>query len=145
MYVVDFETEAIVFGSGRAPKPVGVSIGRIDDESSHRYYGFGHPTGNNCTEAEAKAALAAVWYGNDLLFHNAKFDCAVALEHWDLPWPSWERTHDTMFLIYLHSPNAPTVSLKPSSESILGMPPDEQDAVKNWLIAHGVVPYNSKE
>ncbi len=140
MYVIDFETEGIDFGSGLAPKPVGVSVGPLDDPDAHRYWGFGHPTGNNCTEAEAKAALAAVW-DEDLLFHHAKFDIAVAMEHWGLPWP--RKFDDTMYLIYLDSPNAPTVSLKPSSERILGLPPEEQDAVKNWLIAHGVVPANS--
>lgn len=141
MYVVDFETEAIEFGSGRAPKPVGVSIGGIDDEI-HHYYGFGHPSENNCTEAEAKAALAAVW-DEPLLFHHAKFDISVAIEHWGFKWPA--KFDDTMYLIYLDNPVAKTVSLKPSAERILGLPPDEQDAVKEWLIRHGVVPVNSKE
>lgn len=49
-----------------------------------------------------------------------------------------------MYLIYLDNPLAATVSLKPSAERILGLPPDEQDAVKNWLIQHGIVPANSK-
>jgi DNA polymerase-1 len=139
MYVVDFETEAIEFGSGRAPKPVGVSIGR---RGEFKYYAFGHPTENNCTEAEAKAALAAVWK-QPLLFHHGKFDLAVALEHWGLPWP--KSYHDTMYLIYLDNPHAPSISLKPSAARILGMPPDEQEAVRDWLYAHGACPSNTKE
>lgn len=140
--VVDFETKEIVFGSGLAPTPVGVSIGWLDDPDSHRYYAFGHPTNNNCTEAEAKAALRKVWRPGTV-FHHGKFDMSVAIEHWGFGW--LEDYDDTMYLIYLFNPHAPSVSLKPSAERILGMPPDEQDAVKNWLIANGVVPSNSKE
>ena len=139
MYVVDFETHPIDFGSGQTPRPVGVSIMPL--AGTPRYYGFGHPSGNNCTEATAKQALEEVW-GNPLIFHHAKFDISVAMEHWGLPWP--KKFDDTMYLIYLHDPLAVTVSLKPSSERILGLPPDEQDAVRDWLMAHGVVPSNSK-
>lgn len=140
--VVDFETDGIEHGSGLAPTPRGVSIGPVDKPEEHRYYAWGHPTNNNCTEADAKAALAAVW-NHRLIFHHGKFDIAVAIEHWGFDWPKqWE---DTMYLIYLDNPLASTVSLKPSAERILGLPPDEQDAVKNWLIQHGVVPSNSKE
>lgn len=142
MYVVDFETEPIIFGSGRAPKPVGVSIGLLEDESTHRYYAFGHPSANNSTEAEALAALKAVW-GPGLLFHGGKFDQAVAVEHWGFEWI--DQYHDTTFLIYLFDPLAATVALKPSAERILGMPPEEQDAVGDWLKAHGIIPYNTKE
>ena len=139
--VVDFETDEIVDGSGLAPIPRGVSIGPVDKSEEHKYYAWGHPTENNCTEANGKAALAAVW-DHTLVFHHGKFDISVAMEHWGFDWPkSW---HDTMYLIYLDNPLAPTVSLKPSAERILGLPPDEQDAVKNWLIQHGVVPSNSK-
>jgi len=37
------------------------------------------------------------------------------------------------------------LSLKPLSHQKLGMPPDEQDAVREWLIKHGVVRPNSKD
>lgn len=141
MYIiVDFETEAIVFGSGRAPKPVGVSIQKLGGEP--RYYAFGHPTKNNCTEEVAKKALAEVW-DEELVFHHGKFDISVAIEHWGFIWP--KRWHDTMYLIYLDYPLAQTVSLKPSAERYLGMPPDERDEVRDWLIANHVVPSNTKE
>lgn len=139
--VVDFETDEIVDGSGLAPIPRGVSIGPADKPDEHRYYAWGHPTENNCTEEFAKTALAAVW-DHRLVFHHGKFDISVAMEHWGFEWP--KRWEDTMYLIYLDNPLAPTVSLKPSAERILGLPPDEQEAVKQWLIQHGVVPSNSK-
>ena len=139
MYIVDFETEAIVNGSGKSPKPVGVGIKPL--HGTGRYYAFGHPTENNCSEAEACLALQAVW-DEPLVFHHAKFDIGVAMEHWGFEWP--KVYHDTMYLIYLDNPLASTVSLKPSSERLLGLPPDEQDAVRDWLMAHGVVPSNSK-
>lgn len=136
---VDFETEAIEFGSGLAPKPVGVSI-QIDD-APPRYYAFGHPTKNNCIESDAIEALAYVW-DHELCFHHGKFDIGVAIQHWGFCWP--KRWHDTMYLVYLDNPLLPT-GLKPASERLLGMPPDEQEEVKDWLIANHVVPANSKE
>lgn len=139
MVVVDFETQAIVDGSGQAPEPVGVAIYELGKEA--RYYAWGHPTANNCTYEEGRRALAAVW-DQPLLFHNGKFDIGVAMQHMGLPWPrEW---HDTMYLLYLDNPIADSLSLKPSAARILGLPPDEQDAVGAWLISHGVVPWNSK-
>jgi DNA polymerase-1 len=44
-----------------------------------------------------------------------------------------------MFLLFLDDPLAPSLSLKPSAERLLGLPPSEQDAVRDWLISHGVV------
>lgn len=132
--VVDFETDAIIDGSGQAPRPVGVSV-------NHQYYAWGHPTGNNCSYEDGRRALAAVW-DQPLIFHHGKFDIGVAMQHMGLPWPKvW---HDTMYLIYLDNPIAPSVSLKPSAYRLLGMPPDEQDAVRDWLVNKGIVPWNSK-
>jgi DNA polymerase-1 len=147
LYAVDFETEGIVFGSGRAPKPVGVGIVDLDDPASARYYAFGHSAMNNCADYDAIEALCKIW-GNPnkpIIFHNAKFDISVAHEHWGLRFLNPNEFHDTQFLIYLYDPQATTVALKPSSERILGMPPDEQDAVREWLVRYGVVPSNTKE
>lgn len=135
-FVVDFETKRIINGSGVAPRPVGVAIMRLGDKSSARYYAFGHPSANNCTEAEAKQALKEVYEsGEKMIFQNAKFDLGVALENWDLPWPD-DGFDDTMFLLYLYNPVAPTLSLKPNAELLLGLPPDEQNEVRDWLIAN---------
>jgi len=137
---VDFETEAIDFGSGLSPKPVGVSIRPMDAPGN--YLAWGHPTENNCTEEQAREELARYW-DQELIFHHGKFDIGVAMEHWGFKWP--EKWHDTMYLIYLYDPLASTVSLKPSSERILGMPPDERDAVRDWLYANRIIPYNTKD
>lgn len=129
---IDFETEAIQDGTGIPPKPVGVALWIPGQEPE--YLAWGHPSGNNCDEGHAKNRVARVW--NECpLFHNGRFDMGVAVEHWDFKVP--DEHHDTMFQIYLHNPLARTVSLKPSAHTILGMPPDEQDAVKDYVMAHG--------
>ena len=134
--VVDFETEAIAPRPAYPPKPVGVAIAAPG--KAPRYYAWGHPTGNNCTAAQGKAALAAVWK-RPLLFHNAKFDVDVAVTHLGLPMPSWDLIHDTLYLLFLDDPHALSLSLKTASERLLGMPPEEQDAVKEWLLANGII------
>lgn len=129
--VVDFETREIVFGSGRSPRPVGVSIQHLGKEPC--YFSFGHPGDNSCQEYFAKAALARVW-DQELIFHNAKFDIGVAMEHWDFPFPkNW---HDTQFLLYLKNPLAYSFALKPAAHALLGIAPEEQDAVRDWLMAN---------
>lgn len=132
---IDFETEAIEDRPRYPPKPVGVSVkypGRAP-----KYYAWGHPTENNCTFAEAKAALTQAYKAKPTkLFHNAKFDMDVAEVHMGLPVLPWREFHDTLFLLFLSDPHAQSLSLKPSAERLLNMPPEEQDAVKDWLIAN---------
>jgi len=41
-----------------------------------------------------------------------------------------------MFLLFLDDPHQKELGLKPSSERLLGMPPEEQDAVGEWLMRH---------
>lgn len=130
--VIDFETEAIMDGTGKAPKPVGVSIWVPGSEP--KYMAWGHPSGNNCEEHEAKAACAQLW-PHSPLFHNAKFDIGVAEQHWGFAKP--QKYHDTLFQIYLHDPLAKSTSLKPSAERILGIKPEEQDKVKEYVLAQG--------
>lgn len=130
--VIDYETEAIEFGTGRSPKPVGVALWIPGEDP--KYMAWGHPEGNNCTEEQAKAEVARVW-DHSPVFHHAKFDTGVAHEHWGFPMP--KSYHDTQFQIYLHNPLAKSVSLKPSAHSILGMPPDEQDAVADYVLSKG--------
>lgn len=138
LLVVDFETDAIVGNpSVRPPKPVGVSIKRPGFKS--RYFAWGHPEGNN-QDGPGKAVgiiQEHVDQGGEVLFHNGKFDTAVGADHLGIRWPSDPtKVHDSMFQIYLYDPYADTFSLKPSSERILGMKPEEQDAVRNWVLAH---------
>ena len=134
--VVDFETKPILTGSGLAPAPVGVSI--LVPGEHNVYLSWGHPGENNSTYEFARRALASVW-DRPLVFHNCKFDIGVAMQHMDLPWP--KRYDDTMFLLYLYEPLSNDLGLKPSSERLLGLPPDEKDAVYEWLRANFKGPF----
>lgn len=133
---IDFETESIESRPAYPPKPVGVSIKWPKDRSA-RYYAWGHPTKNNCTEAMARVALTEALASEfPLLFHNAKFDVDVWQTHMmKLSLPiSWARIHDTQFLLFLHDPHAMSLALKPSAERLLGMKPEERDAVNEWIL-----------
>ncbi len=137
MIVIDFETEAIVGNPNvSAPKPVGVSIyepGKGDPE----YLAWGHPSENNSTYDKAKARLAkAVNSKHDLLFHNAKFDLAVLAQHFKMRVADPLRVYDTQYDIFLTDPYAESMSLKPSAERLLGVPPDEADDLREWLLTH---------
>lgn len=137
-YVIDFETEAIQDRPVYPPKPVGVSIKAPGQQP--RYYAWGHPTSNNCTKEQAARVLSDVWRcGQPLLFHNAKFDLDVAEVHFGLPLPRWDLVHDTLYLLFLKDPHAASLSLKPSAERLLEMPPQERDAVRDWLVEHKVI------
>ena len=136
-HVVDFETDAIERHPHYPPKPCGVSIWHAAAEKP-RYWAWGHPNGNNCTWEEGKAALAAIW-DQECLFHNGRFDTEVAFAHFGLmPNPDPWKVHDTLFLNYLYDPNAETLSLKPSAERILGLPPTEQQELQAWLKSKGL-------
>lgn len=136
---IDFETEAIERRPEYPPKPVGVAIDK-------RYYSWGHPTGNNCDKRDGQRALQAAYKsGEDILFQNGKFDVDVAEQHMGLAVPSWERIHDTLFLLFLHDPHARNLSLKPSAERILGMAPEERDVVRDWLVDHKIVKKKQKD
>jgi DNA polymerase I-like protein with 3'-5' exonuclease and polymerase domains len=130
---IDFETFGIDKRPAYPPEPVGVSI-KLPGQKA-RYYSWGHPTKNNCTEAQALKALKKVWWNPEgILFQNGKFDIDVAEEHLLLAPPAWDKIHDTMFLLFLDDPHQQNLSLKPSSERLLKMKPEEQDAVGEWLI-----------
>lgn len=134
---LDFETEGIEGRPAYPPKPVGFSLLLPGKKKSH-YYSWGHPCENNCSFEEARNALLAVWEDSSLgiLMHNSKFDYDVARTHFKLPELPWQRIHDTLFLLFLHDPHAISLSLKPAADRLLGMPPEERDAVKDWVMDH---------
>ena len=148
--VIDFETDKIEGRPTYPPKPVGVSI-RLPGKKG-KYYAWGHPIENNCSKEDAERALRTAYTsGSDLLFHNGKFDHDVAQVHMGLHDVVIDplKMHDTQFLLFLLDPHAFNLGLKPSAERWLDMPPEEQDAVANWLIEHqkelkadGLVPPN---
>lgn len=125
MITLDFETEAIVGNPIMfPPKPVGLAV-TYDNMDTMYYTGdMRHVFGN------------AVESGEDLLFHNAPFDCRVAEEHLGIPMPKWQQIHDTQYLVFLKDPHARSLSLKPSADRYLDMPPEEQDLLKEWILAN---------
>lgn len=134
---IDFESFGIESRPEYPPKAVGVAI-RYPGKKA-RYYAFNHPTENNCTRAVTTVALKAAWaYAKTCgaLFHNAKFDVDVAETHFGVPPLPWDKVHDTMFLAFLEDPHAQELGLKPLGERFLGLPPEEQDAVGEWLVEH---------
>lgn len=140
---MDFETKGIEDRPLYPPVPVGVSI-QMPGEKKPHYYAWGHkPGGNNCSLKDAIRAVKDVWSSKlPVLGHNMKFDIDVAETHMGCKPLPWERIHDTLFLLFFDNPHAMSLSLKPSAERILGMKPEEQDVVREWLIAHGVVKKN---
>lgn len=134
---VDFETEAILDRPVYPPKPAGVAISWPGRKPS--YFAWGHDTENNCSKKTAADALKEVWRsGLPLLFHNAKFDLEVAEKAFGLGLPS-AGVHETMFLLFLNDPHSKSLALKPSAERLLNMPPEERDAVADWLVEHRVI------
>lgn len=134
--VIDFETDPIEARPDYPPKPVGVSI--IEVGKKPEYWAWGHYSGeNNCSKEQAQRRLKALWRnGRRKLFHNGKFDVDVAVTHMGMPMLPWELIDDTMFLLFLDDPHAGTLALKPSSERVLGMPPEERDFAVEWLWQH---------
>jgi len=132
--IVDFETEAIRSRPRYPPKPVGCAL-RYPGRRS-KYLAWGHPTRNNCTLEQATRELRDVWRGGDLCFQAAKFDVDVGEVHLGLKPPSWDRIHDTKYLIFFKDPYAPSLGLKESAERLLGQKPTERDRLREWVLAH---------
>ena len=136
---VDFESFAIEGRPVYPPIPVGVSIKYWGQKS--QYYAFGHRTENNCTWGAAQRALFQAYTTPDgVLCQNGKFDIDVGEVHMGLPRLHWTKYHDTMFLLFLDDPHQKDIGLKPSAERLLGMKPEEQNRVAEWLIANQPIP-----
>jgi hypothetical protein len=129
MITLDFETEAIEGNPlVTPPKPVGLAV--WDDCLDPCYI-------TNWGEMHsAWSSYLSQDHPDDLLFHNAPFDLSVGCAAFGTVWPSWERIHDTMFLLFLADPYAASLSLKPSAERYLGEPPNEQDALHDWIMSN---------
>lgn len=132
---MDFETDAIVPRPHYPPKPVGVAL-RSERWKKSKYLAWGHPEGNNCTLADARRELKAFAREHQLLCHHAGFDLDVAETHMGLKWPADHE--DTLLLGFLVDPDSPSLSLslKPQAERYLGEPPDEQNALHDWIVAN---------
>ena len=131
--VVDFETAGIEDHPNYPPKPCGVSI-RWENGKSE-YLAWGHASDNNVSFEEARRAVVRA-YRFPCAFHNGAFDMEVARVHMDLPYPrEW---HDTMIMTYLCDPHAPSLSLKPLGQYLLGIKPDEKDALLEYGMSMGL-------
>ena len=136
VYTVDFEPLPIDNRPEYPPKPTAVSIIEPGKRKPARFV-FGQPTGNNCSPADAKRALKAIWKPkNQLLFHHAKFDMDVAETHMDCARLPAENIHDTMIMAFLHNPHARDLGLKGLAEELLDWAPEERDAVEEWVRAN---------
>ena len=137
--VCDFETKPIAPRPDYPPKPVSLAL-KWPDRREYQLMAWGHgdgskAAGNNCTEKEARGAYVEARNSRyKMLFQNGAFDQDVAEIAWDIPLLPWERYEDTMFLLFLHDPHAPTLALKPSAERLLGIAPEEQDRMYKWII-----------
>lgn len=130
--VVDFETKKIDSRPSYPPKPVGVAIKWPGGKSE--YLAWGHPHGNNCEVSTARAKLKDAYRAKQVIFHNSSFDMDVAECHMGLAPP--RRFEDTLYLSFLKNPYEETLSLKPMSEKYLDMPPEEQEDLKDWILAN---------
>jgi DNA polymerase I-like protein with 3'-5' exonuclease and polymerase domains len=134
--VLDFETEPIRPRPHFPPKPVGVALtlpGRRP-----KYWAWGHPdgAGNNCTLEEGRARVADTLREHESLVWNGQFDFSVVVEALGLPLPDWRRIHDAQTLAFLHDPHGGSLKLKVLAEQYLGDPPEEQNRLRDWIMAN---------
>lgn len=127
---VDFETEKISQRPDYPPKPVGVAIRWPNKQKE--YLAWGHPEGNNCDIGTGRAKIKDAFKADRTLMHHAAFDLDVAACHMNLK--PQGRIDDTLFLGFLKDPYTPDLGLKPLAERDLGMPPEEQNKLKDWIM-----------
>lgn len=136
VHVVDFEGLPIQGRPDYPPKPTGFSLIEPGKKKVHRFL-WGQPSGNNCSLADGKRVLQSVWKpGNKILCHNGKFDADVAETHMGVRKIPDLDLHDTMFLAFLHDPHANDLGLKGLADTVLGMAPEERDAIDDWAKAN---------
>lgn len=136
---LDFETDPIDDRPNYPPVPKGYAVRYLG--GSKVYIRWGHPTGNNCTLAEGLAHLRELWHfaldnNVPILFHHAKFDVGVATEKLGFPMLPWKLIHDTTFILFLLDPHAKKHDLKGTAERILNMPPEEKDAIGDYVLSN---------
>lgn len=131
LFVVDFETSGILPRPQYPPAPVGCAV-QCGRESV--YHAWGHAIGKRTTTLpQFSKYLGDLYEDQTPIFHNAAFDLDVGHKHCGvLP----KQFHDTLVLAFLHNPHAISLELKVLANSLLGMPPDEKDELRAWIIAN---------
>ncbi len=138
--IVDFETDGIEDRPEYPPVPRSVGIWA---DGKYIWKCWGHPTGNNCTKADARRTLKKYWRKYRCVFHNCAFDIDVGETHLGLGFPV--EYDDTEFLAFLHDPRDPSLALKKLAEKYLDMPPDEQDELREWIVENYMKPNGLKK
>lgn len=136
---LDIESTKIIKGAPvHAAVPVGVALGipQADGSTQRVYLAWGHPEGNNCTKEQAREVLAKYWDEIFITHNGLIFDIPVLAYHFDLPERDPLLTHDTLFSSYLNNPHARSLSLKDLANDWLGIAPDEQQEMYDWIVAN---------
>jgi DNA polymerase-1 len=128
--IVDFETKGIESRPEYPPVPVGAAI-KLPGQR-REYYAWGHPTKNNCDIETGRRKLLEAYDAKATIFHHSAFDLDVGAVHLALPTP--RRVEDTLYLSFLHNPYERDLALKPLGTKYLGIKPDAQDRLKEWVI-----------
>lgn len=132
--LADYETEAIEPRPHYPPKPVSLAL-KWPDAREYELMAWGHSGDNNCTEKQARGALKRAYDSRyPIVWQNESFDLDIAETHWQLPIPPVEKRHDTMYMLFLWDPHAPSLALKESADRLLGIKPEEQDHLKAWIL-----------
>lgn len=129
MITLDFETEAIVGNPlTKPPKPVGLAILNTNNKDDSLYI----------TDWQLMVAtwLTALDSDAPLLFHHAPFDLSVGLHWLGGKDPHWERVHDTVYILFQQDPYSSSLSLKPSADRLLDLPPQEESDLHDWILSN---------
>lgn len=148
--IIDFETHPIEQRPKYPPEPVGLAC--ILPGRAPSYAAWGHDSengifvlkGNKLRKMDgdpkkwAKEHLKEAIKCDSVLGHNiAKFDSEVSAVGMGTKIPDL-KIDDSLFSRFIVDPRAKSLSLKPAAEEVLGEPPEERDAVFEWLYEHGL-------
>jgi len=126
--VLDFETKKIEKRPSYPPRPVGVAL--LHPSKEREYLAWGHPSRNNTDITVARKKLAEACRGN-IVMHNSAFDMDILDVYFHLRPKDFD---DTLYLAFLNDPRQESLSLKDLAHAHLGMPPDEQSELRDWIL-----------
>lgn len=129
MLVIDFETHPI---TDAEPHPVPVGLALKDTKGSRYIRGGAYQL-----RAALRSAIDRLPKGRPIVAHNGVgFDWQVAFKHLSVDLFDCGRPlADTLVLAFLDDPYR-RLALKTLAQQLLGIPPDEQDRLKAWILAN---------